>query len=1485
MAPGHSIKSGTGTLILWGTNTYSAPTTLSAGVLAIAADAAMGTAPAVPVAGQLVFSGGTIQATATFTIDPNRGVTLSGAGTISVDPDCVLGYGGVIAGGGNLTKAGSGSLVLSGANTYTGTTTVSTGVVRVQSAAALGDTSGGLSVTSGAGVEIDGLGLVVPEPITSLRGTGFNNLGALRNLGGNNEWSGAVALGSGGASANSDAGTLTLSGGVSGNARPLTVDGGGDTVISAPIATTSGSLTKEGTGILTLSAVNTYTGATIVNAGTLRVGVTDSVGASSALTVAVGATFDLNGYSDTVGSLAGAGDVTSSVAGSITLTCGGSNSNTTFSGLISDGNAVIGLTAEGSGTLTLIGPNTYSGATTINAGSLSIPDDSALGTPPLAPTPGSLVINGGTLLASASFVLDANRGIALAGAGTVSIGSGLTLAYDGVITGSGSLSKIGSGTLVLSGSNTYTGPTTVAAGVLAIANDMNLGSPPVPPTTGQLVFNGGTLQATASFALDTNRGITLNGTGTISVDPGMTLVMGAVVDGPGGLIKSDSGSLELSGANSYDGATTVNGGTVRLQNASALGDTTGATTVNSGAAIELDATGLDVAETLISVRGTGVSAAGALRNLAHDNTWSGAIVLGSGGARFNSDAGTLTLSGGVTGDARPLTIGGDGDTTVDGVIETANGTLTKDGLGTLRLNAVNTYTDRTIINAGVVAIASDNALGVPPPTFDSNQLTFGGGTLATTASMTLDSNRGISWGSGGGAIDVAAGTTLTYGGTTSGSSSSGDAVKAGDGTLDMSDASFTAGGVTIAAGTLIAPTSQAFDINGDLTNNSGAGALVVGAGTVTLSRAGGPQVIGGAYPIDFNGLTISNPAGVSITYDATVTGILTLSHGNVTTASQVLYLDATASVSRSSGHIVGNLRKYVPTGAPEVTFEVGDDGQYAPVTVTFGSVSLAGDLTASTTAGDHSALASSAIDPTQSANRFWTMTASGLLFTDAAAQFTFGEGDLDAGADPTDFGVARYAAGAWHTLTTQTQTSTSTSATGITQFGDFAVGELAPQALDHFTVSVPSSAAAGGAFDVTVTAVDSSGNRVGSYTGTVNFSSSDTHAAFSPASYTFLAEDHGTKTSTDGATLYRAGSQTVSVADGLFSGTSEPIGVSNGAFAQLQILVPGESADAGSATGKTGTPAVQTAHAPFSVTVNAVDSYWNLVTSTDTVDITSSDANAALPPAAALVAGSVTFGVTLETGGATTVTATDLTDGTKTASTSAEIDVTNTAPNALADNYEMFANNTLTVSAAGVLANDTDAESQPLSVGAPRPASGPAHGSLTLNSDGSFSYTPAPGYDGPDSFTYTAVDAGATSTPATVTIMVRDQSFISGAGWGTAFSGVRFIEFTYPAYVPAGATVTSATLRFSYRSLDAAGTLCYYAETYNGATLLATHGSSAAPISCNATASYISDVLTLAEIDSVEEANHLTIRIYMRDLAGARSQVNAAILGVDYSVP
>jgi hypothetical protein len=134
---------------------------------------------------------------------------------------------------------------------------------------------------------------------------------------------------------------------------------------------------------------------------------------------------------------------------------------------------------------------------------------------------------------------------------------------------------------------------------------------------------------------------------------------------------------------------------------------------------------------------------------------------------------------------------------------------------------------------------------------------------------------------------------------------------------------------------------------------------------------------------------------------------------------------------------------------------------------------------------------------------------------------------------------------------------------------------------------------------------------------------------------------------------YRSGNKTI----GLLSQTALPspsagfFRLIQRPFVKLQVLMPGETAAPNTPTGKTGTPDSQIVGTSFNVTVNAVDEFWNVVPSSDTVTITSSDSTATLPADAALISGSKTFAVTFNSADNFTVTATDVTDATKTANT------------------------------------------------------------------------------------------------------------------------------------------------------------------------------------------------------------------------------------------
>jgi VCBS repeat-containing protein len=237
--------------------------------------------------------------------------------------------------------------------------------------------------------------------------------------------------------------------------------------------------------------------------------------------------------------------------------------------------------------------------------------------------------------------------------------------------------------------------------------------------------------------------------------------------------------------------------------------------------------------------------------------------------------------------------------------------------------------------------------------------------------------------------------------------------------------------------------------------------------------------------------------------------------------------------------------------------------------------------------------------------------------------------------------------------------------------------------------------------------------------------------------------------------------------------------------------------------------------------------------------------------------------------------------GAKSDTDSVSINVINTPPTGAADAYSTTQGNALLVAAPGVLANDTDPDPQTLTVQTPRPVSGPSNGSLTLNANGSFTYTPTSGFTGTDSFTYKATDGLADSALTTVTLTVNTTAYVSSSAWTASFGSTRYLDFSFPAYVAAGSTVEGATFRHSYRSYTT-GTTCYYFEVYSGGSLIGSHGSSGAPVSCNSGSSYVTDTVSLPEVDSMSRANSITIRLYVRNSAGGRSEHSLATLGVTY---
>jgi hypothetical protein len=250
-----------------------------------------------------------------------------------------------------------------------------------------------------------------------------------------------------------------------------------------------------------------------------------------------------------------------------------------------------------------------------------------------------------------------------------------------------------------------------------------------------------------------------------------------------------------------------------------------------------------------------------------------------------------------------------------------------------------------------------------------------------------------------------------------------------------------------------------------------------------------------------NSLTINNGAGVTAGASITVNGTLTFTSGNVLTGSNTILISSTGSVSRTSGHVDGYLAKYVATGATSRTFEVGTGPDFTPVIVSFDNVSVADNLTAKSTAGDHPDIANSGVNAAKSVNRYWTLTkGASLAFGSYGATFNFVATDIDAGANPGVFFVAKLDGTSWSWPAVGTRTGSSTQATGMTSFSDFQVGEPSPGVLTNFLVEASGGGTigtqtAGLAFTLRITARDGFNNTVTSFTGTVDITSTGALAA------------------------------------------------------------------------------------------------------------------------------------------------------------------------------------------------------------------------------------------------------------------------------------------------------------------------------------------------------------------------------------------------------
>ncbi|MDP9173513.1 MAG: autotransporter-associated beta strand repeat-containing protein, partial [Planctomycetota bacterium] len=747
---------------------------------------------------------------------------------------------GVVSDGGNgysFDEGGSGAIALSGANTYSGGTTVFPGAeLDINGSSAIG--TGLLTINSGATID--------------------NTSGGAITLSTNNTqaWNGDFTF-NGSNPLNLGTGTATMSASriiTTGGSAALTVGG----VITDGASTFS--LTETGTGTLAVTGANNYGGGTFINGGTLSF-------ANTSLSTG-NVTFSGNGTLQWNGS--NTQDVSSkiqAIGSGITATFDTNGNNVTLASVLSGAG---GIAKVGAGALTLPAANTFAGGAMLTVGQLNINNAAAIG-------PGTFTINGGTIdnTSGGSITLSNNNAqswngdFTFAGTNPLNLGTGAvtlggnrqitttanTLTVGGNIGGAFSIAKAGAGTLALGGASTYSGGTVVLAGILQAYNASG-GTSSITPTPLGSTSSTATVNSGATLWLDyllgaTNNNVTyayaFGGAGTLKV----------TAPGSGGTASTSILTGSLSGFTGILDLFPNSGSNGKIQ----LKDLTNGDQPSASATIKIESgttlflsTGLTYSSNIqIYSMGNGENL-GALR-IEGGTTISGNVTLmANGSVGSNSGLGTIT---GVISD------GGNGYS------------LTKEGSGEIALSAANTYSGGTTLSTGKLDINNAAALG-------GGAFTIGDATTIDNTSggaITLSNNNAQTWGGdftfsganslnlgtgavtlGASSIVTAIASTLTEGGIISGAFS---LTKAGAGTLALSGANTFSGGDVINAGTEL------------INNASGSGA---GTGAVTVNASGtlgGTGGVSGSVTVNSGGTLSPGVAGSAVF----ATGNLTIAAG------------------------------------------------------------------------------------------------------------------------------------------------------------------------------------------------------------------------------------------------------------------------------------------------------------------------------------------------------------------------------------------------------------------------------------------------------------------------------------------------------------------------------------------------------------------------------------------------------------------------------
>ncbi len=884
--PGSSgfIKNGAGTLTLTGQNMLRG-VTVEVGTLALSGTGTLGANAAVSVASgaTLDLSGVTSGATEFGGLRDGGTVEL-GANTLTLNSPDNTSFDGVIRGSGGLTIA-SGFQILTGANTYTGDTNINSGAtlflnggslasgtVIADGALAIGGWSTALTRLTGGGTVrlvfadlslgasdfsggISGLGnLAFASGTSTLRGandylgTTTIDSGATLALAGAGTIGGGALIAHGafdisGAGADIEIANLSGNGTVALGANRLTVGWDDDDSDFGGVIGGTGGLTKTGTGVLTLSGANTYSGLTLVDAGTLRLGASGVLADDSTLEVRNGATLDLNGFDETVASFTIAGNL----IGSGTLTAAIYN---LLGGTI-DHDLGAGAVYQRSG-VTLLNGTSAGSAVHVEGGMLQLGANERLADTAIV-----------TVLAGATLDLQSHDETigSLALAGTLG-GTGTLTAATYTLDGATVLANLGAGTLIqhsgVSDLNGIAAASTinVTGGTLRLGGSDRLSDTALVAVASGAVFDvQGNSDTIGSLALAG----TLGGTGTLTA--ATTTLDGAIVNanlGTGTLVQHSG--ISLLGGTAASGIVRIDGGTLRLGGTDRLADGA-AVTVARGATLDLQGFGASVATLALAgtLTGTGtLSAASYMLDGAtvNANLGTGTLVQNSGVSVLHGSfaGGSAQINGGTLAFDRA-------SATTYGGSFSGSGTVAQIGTGLLALSGNSAaFAGTTTVSGGGLAVIGQ--LG-------------GNVQVASTLSGT---------GSIGGTVSIADGAHLV--GTTGGTLSMGALTLASGSVIDV---------------TLSQPSATAlFAVGGDLTLD---GTLNIaaqpsfGAGVYRLFSYGGALID--------NGLVLGTVTGAGAAGLSVQTGNIGQVNLVNTSGATLAFWDGAAAARHDNGRVDG----------------------------------------------------------------------------------------------------------------------------------------------------------------------------------------------------------------------------------------------------------------------------------------------------------------------------------------------------------------------------------------------------------------------------------------------------------------------------------------------------------------------------------------------------------------------------------------------------